>query len=329
MISAIIVNHKTFDFLKPLINSLKKEKVEEIIIVDNSLDLEEKKKLQSLDALLFFLNENKGFGSALNFGARKAKGELLLFCNPDLYFKENSIEELKKGIKICDAAGPKFFWDIEEEFCLPYPYPVSLFPEFQSIFSPHLFQKKYLSYQLKIWKNKERFKIPLLSGTSFLIKRDVFEKLNGFDENFFLYFEENDFFKRFEKMGFLANFIPSSKVVHFYNLNKSDLHNEYFEKSKKIYEEKHFNPFLKKFLNFSRKIKKKKEKKFEEIKDEKFENFPIILSPHPTFIPSVYLTNPKNWQDLKPKLQTLLFINGYLAFLKDNSIQKSFYFKIK
>lgn len=328
MISAVIVNHKSFNFLEPLINSLKKESVEEIVLVENSLDKEEEKKVENLKGVeVYFLNENNGLGSALNFGAKKARGEFLLFCNPDLFFKDGSIEELKREIKNCQAVGPFFFWDEEEEICLPYPYFVSFCFEFFKIFFPKLILKFYLKYENKVWNSKKPLKLPLLSGSCFLIKKDIFEKVGGFDENYFLYFEENDFFKRFKEMGFKSSLVPSSKVIHFFNLKKSEIHNKYYEDSKKYYEKKYFPKSIVFILNLARKIKKRKEKKMEEIK--KIENFPILLSPFSDFIPSVLIKNSMGWQELEEKLKKVSFNEGYIGFLKKNSVLKSFYFQVK
>lgn len=328
MISAVIVNHKSFKFLEPLINSLKKEGVEEIVLVDNSLDREEEKKLENLKGVeIFFLNENNGLGNALNFGAKKTKGKFLLFCNPDLFFKENSIEELKREIYNCQAVGPFLFWDEGEEFCLPYPHPINFSFEFFKIFFPKLILKFYLKYEIKIWNSKKALKLPLLSGSCFLIKKDIFEKVGGFDENYFLYFEENDFFKRFKEMGFKSSLVPSSKVMHFFNLKKSEKHNKYYEDSKKYYEKKYFPASISFILNLARKIKKIKEKKMEEIK--KIDNFPILLSPFSDFIPSVLIKNSIGLQELEEKLKKVSFNEGYIGFLRKNSILKSFYFKVK
>lgn len=330
MISAVIVNHKSFNFLEPLINSLKKEGVEEIVLVDNSLDKEEEKKLENLKGIeLYFLNENNGLGCALNFGAKKAKGEFLLFCNPDLIFKDGSIKELKREINNFQAVGPFLFWDEEEEFCLPYPHLVNFSFEFFKIFFPKLISKSYLKYENKIWNSKKPLKLSLLSGSCFLIKKDIFEKVRGFDENYFLYFEENDFFKRFKEMGFKSSLVPSSKVVHFFNLKKSEIHNKYYEDSKKYFEKKYFPAYIRLILNFSRKIIKRKEKKVEEIKHEDIKSFAILLSPFSDFIPSVLIKNTMGWGELEEKLKKVSFNEGYIGFVRKNSVLKSFYFKVK
>lgn len=330
MISAVIVNHKSFKFLEPLINSLKKEGVEEIILVDNSLDKGEEKKLENLNGVeIYLLNENNGLGSALNFGAKKAKGEFLLFLNPDLVFKDGSIEELKREIRNCHAVGPFLFWDEDEKFCLPYPYFINFYFEFFKILFPKLILKYYLKYENKIWNSEKPLRLPLLSGSCFLIKREIFEKVGGFDEKYFLYFEENDFFRRFKKMGYNSSFVPSSKVIHFFNLNKSEVHSKYYEDSKKYYENKYFPAFTRFVLNFARKIMKRKVNKIEEINPKEIKNFPILLSPFSDFIPSVLIKNSMDWQKLEEKLEKISFKEGYIGFMRKNSVLKSFYFQVK
>lgn len=330
MISAVCVNHKNYEFLPPLINSLKNEGVEEIIIVDNSLDPEEEKKLKNLkDISLYFLKKNDGLGEGLNFGAEKAKGNFILFCNPDILFKDGSVQNLKKELKNFDAAGPLIFWDEEEEILLPYPYPFNFFNEFLRILFPELYKNRYLSYQFKIWKGENLRVLPLLSGSCFLIKRDVFEKVGGFDKNFFLYFEENDFFYRFKKMGFKANFVFCSKIVHFYKINKGENHDKFFQESEEKYKKKHFSNISLKILQFLKKKQKYKDIKEEIPKIEEFENFEGLISPFPDFIPSAYIKNLKNRGCFEEKMRKISFFEGYLGFLKGRRVFNSFKFKVK
>lgn len=330
MISAVCVNHKNFEFLPLLIDSLKKEGVEEIIIVDNSLNLEEKKKLGGLEGIsLFFLENNNGLGQALNFGAGKARGDYILFCNPDLLFKEGSLQNLKWEMENCEATGPVIFWDREEEILLPYPFPHNFFNQFLRISTPEFYKKRYLSYQFKIWEGKSPRQLPLLSGSCFLIRKSVFEKTGGFDESFFLYFEENDFFYRFKRMGFKAKFVPSSKIVHFYKINKGENHEILFEESRKKYERKHFSKFSLKILDFLKNKKGVEERKNEWKDGEKVENFKGLISPYPDFIPSAFIRNLKNWAYFEEKMKKISFPEGFLGILDGKKISKSFYFKVK
>lgn len=330
MISAVCVNHKNFEFLPLMIDSLKKEGAGEIIIVDNSLDVEEKKKLETLKGVsLFFLENNNGLGQALNFGAGKARGDYILFCNPDLIFKEGSLQSLKGEMENCEATGPLIFWDREEEISLPYPFPHNFFNQFIRISFPEFYKKKYFSYQFEIWEGKNPKQLPLLSGSCFLIKKDSFEKTGGFDEDFFLYFEENDFFCRFKKMGFKAKFVPSSKIVHLYKINKGEDHKIFFEESRKKYEIKHFSKFSLKILDFLKRKKAVEEKINEWREGEKVENFKALISPYPDFIPSAFIKNLKNWAFFEEKMKKISFLEGFIGILDGKKISKSFYFKVK
>ncbi len=330
MISAIIVNYFNFKFLIPLIESLRKELVEEIIVVDNSCDECERKNLESLKGIsVYFMEKNLGFGQGANYGFKKAKGDFILFCNPDLLFKEKSIFYLKEGIKDFDAVGPSFFWDEECKIILPYPYPYNFLYEIFSNFSEKKERKFYCSFELKIFRENKPLNLKILSGTCFLIRKEVFERCGGFDEEFFLYFEENDFFKRFLKEGFRAGFIPKSKVIHFFNFNKEEKHKIYFENSKKIFERKHYPLFLRYLLKLQRKFKRRGGKKVENVIEDLSNFKEILISPKENFVPSAYTKEIKDKDQLFEKLKEINFFDGYLGILGKNSVLKSFHFKVK
>ncbi len=330
MISAVIVNYFNFKFLNPLIESLKKEFVEEIIVVDNSCDETERKNLESLKgAKVYFMEKNLGFGKGANYGFQKAKGDYILFCNPDLLFKEGSIFYLKEGLKDFDAVGPSFFWDGDCKIILPYPYPYSFSYEIFSNFSEKKERNLYFSFELKIFRATKPINLKILSGTCFLIRKEAFKGCGGFDEEFFLYFEENDFFERFLKKGLRAGYIPKSKVIHFFNFNKEEIHKFYFENSKKIFERKHYPLLFRYLLKIIRKFKRRGGKNLEII-DQNLNYFKeILISPKENFVPSAYTKEIKDKGELFERLKEIKFFDGYLGILEKDSILKSFHFKVK
>jgi len=74
-------------------------------------------------------------------------------------------------------------------------------------------------------------------GAFFLMKRSVWNKLCGFDERFFLYYEETDLHRRVRKRGYKILYYPFVKVIHYWNKSPKTDRN-YFEESKELYKKK-------------------------------------------------------------------------------------------
>lgn len=215
-ISIVILTYNSSRFILPLIKSIfdqqKKSKSEiEIIIVDNnSTDntLNEVKKFGS-KLILIENKENLGFARGINIGANKAKGEYLLFINPDTKFIKGSVEDLipvfnshkNVGIvggklvgengKIEKSAGRIFgFWET-------ILIALGLDEIFKVRSSPQEIQK-----------------VGFVSGGFMMVKKELFEKLNGFDENYFMYIEDMELCFRAKKYNYLTVFTPDVILNH-------------------------------------------------------------------------------------------------------------------
>jgi hypothetical protein len=99
-------------------------------------------------------------------------------------------------------------------------------------------------YWLSHWDKKEDKEVSVVPGTALMIRREVFEKVGGFDEKFFLYFEEFDLCKRVSQEGWKIMITPHSKIIHSWGMStkkvsKKKIRNTYF-KSQFYYFRKHF-----------------------------------------------------------------------------------------
>ena len=241
MISAVIVNHKTSGFLAPLVRSLRAEGVEEIVVCDSYSTAEERKAVGSLEGVRTILfDDNPGYGGSLNRGAREARGEHLLLMNADLEAAPGSVGLLKEALSTFDAAGPNFFWERGKSFLLPHPFRHSWKNELLQITRPDLFRRKYLAHEWMIWQGRDPCSVDLLSGAAFMVRRKSFERLGGFDEGFFLYFEENDFFHRLMDEGMTAAAVPKAHFIHFHVPMRASESDWFYQASKDYFEKKYF-----------------------------------------------------------------------------------------
>jgi len=208
MLSIIIVNYKSEKYLAKCIFSIK-EKIlnveHEIIVINNdNLDIQCPSGVGLINS-----DKNIGFGAACNVGAKKAQGELLWFLNPDTEIVSSNISELIHdfdengraaiiGPKLITSDGKTQKWIAGEEI---------------TIVSTILNNLGYTRDQ-KIWESENLVECAWVSAAAMFIKKDVFEKLGGFDEKFFMYFEDIDLCQRARKLGYKILYFPEFAIKH-------------------------------------------------------------------------------------------------------------------
>ena len=173
-ISILVLSHKStilvINLIKRFYNKFP------IIVVDNSDDLELKRILNAEYPRVIYLSiDNNGYGAAINFGSNFIKTKYFLILNPD-------IEDLddRKIILFKDAA-----LKLNDNFSV-------LGPRYTNIDIKSIKQSKE-NIEIANWK--------FISGACMFVKNETFKLLSGFDENFFLYFEESDYCLRAYKIN--------------------------------------------------------------------------------------------------------------------------------
>ena len=263
-ISIIIVTYNNENTIQECINSIldKDFKDIEIIIVDNSENNKTINSIKSIKSDKIFIiksEENLGFAKGCNLGAKNAKGKYLLFLNPDTIFINNVCVLLKNFLdknNKCAIVGPQiinpFNKDIEKT-CRNLPNFLTLI--LQS-FGLDRFSGYYI---LNHFSHNETKQVEQVIGACLFINRKIFNELNGFDERFFIYFEEVDLCKRALESGYKIYFYPQAKILHLSgssceNINVIKKMIIQFRKSRKIYFEKHFGLFGKFYSIFFNKL---------------------------------------------------------------------------
>lgn len=185
-------------------NDLKKSDLE-IILVDNSTTTEVEKLYlkQFEDKIIYMKNSNQGFGEANNRGASIAKGKYLFFLNPDcllyeqVYTKAINIYESKNkigmlGFKLINHERKilSFFWLNSYSFTKDH-----LIKLFNSL---NIFLPRYM----------------YTSGSNIFIKKEVFEKIEGFNEAIFMYEEEKVLHHKLRNINLKNYFSDEIKIIH-------------------------------------------------------------------------------------------------------------------
>jgi GT2 family glycosyltransferase len=214
-ISVIIVNYNDKDNLETSVEALKEDpkfdSFETIVIDNGSSDgsqvmLKEKfPDVQSIEN-----DKNVGFSAACNQGFKKSKGSFILFINPDTRLEPETMGKLLDDMEdnpSTGASGPVLLRDqnaYQVSFGGKRTFLTEILPKF--LFNPyHKATLRYLN---------RRKNVTWLSGACLFLRREVFEETEGFDENFFLYFEDIDLCYRIRQKGWDLVLLPEAKAFH-------------------------------------------------------------------------------------------------------------------
>jgi GT2 family glycosyltransferase len=246
MVSIIIINYRQKDFVTECVESLRKEiqSPYEIIIVNNS-PTEDLRHLE--DKATIIPNANKGFSQANNLAAKKAKGDHLLFLNADTVIGNDFLNDAVKKIANHNAGamGMKMY-NNDGSFQLSFWKENTIGNEKINKRSEERFKNKEEDFIKQVEdQHSEITEVDWVSGAAMMIKKGIFEEIGGFDEDFFLFYEDADICKRLKDNGHKIYFFSGSDILHYKgeNVNEEFSDNTYFhaKRSQLLYYKKH-NP---------------------------------------------------------------------------------------
>ncbi|NCC98247.1 MAG: glycosyltransferase family 2 protein [Bacteroidia bacterium] len=220
-ISVIIVNYNTGDLVIHAIHSLYEQTKDvsfEVIVVDNASGDDSCQIIQKKfpDVHLIRNQENMGFGRANNIGSEKAKGEYLFLLNSDTILINDALSELFMFMESHPKAGicGGNLWDENRGPALSYSmrFP-SVWLEMNDLFFTLLTKIMYGENAWFNHTNHDRI-VAYVSGADLMIRRDLFVSMNGFDVDFFMYYEETELTWRIHQRGFDVYNVPSANIIH-------------------------------------------------------------------------------------------------------------------
>jgi hypothetical protein len=222
-ISIIIVSFNTRDLVRACLDSITavdQKCLYEIVVVDNNSDDGTADMLESeFTAVKCIRNSvNAGFGRANNQGAGCASGEYLLFLNSDTVIQGDSLLRMLRFARSrtdVAAVGPKI---LNQDLSVFHSCrsAATLLNQLSSLVP---LVNRYFPDRFQVNINEEAFyqstqEVDFMWGACLMIRRDVFLQHGGFDERFFMYFEEADLLLRLRKAGFSNVYYPEASVVH-------------------------------------------------------------------------------------------------------------------
>jgi GT2 family glycosyltransferase len=237
-----IVNYNSREAIRECLGSVKEclENIHDsdVLIINNDPD-----KLSGLlrgmnlpfEARVIEVNENIGFGRAHNLGRKEARGEFLLLLNPDTKAPRESISGILSAMEADKRVGIVGSVLVDHQGRATEESYGSKKTPFSTI------KNKFFKAGYEIEK-KSVFEVDWVSGGAMLIRKDLFDELAGFDEGYFMYFEDVDLCLRAKKNGHKVVVNPLSRIFHQsgQSFNDNQSKKKYYYASQDYYFRKNF-----------------------------------------------------------------------------------------
>lgn len=194
----------------------------EVLVVDNASKESPAALLAQQFPQVIFIQSpaNKGFGAANNLAMQQAKGNYFFFLNPDAFLLSDAASFFVNKMK--DTAYNNMAF-CSGELLNQQQQPNHCFGNFPSLFSGisacglMLFYVSYFRKHLALGvANYDPLpkKVDYVSGAAFMVRAELVKLYGGFDEAFFLYFEETEWAYRLQQKGYYSMIFPDVKIIH-------------------------------------------------------------------------------------------------------------------
>ena len=257
ILSVVIVAYKSRSELPGCLSSIPSmlhERAVEVVVVDNSLDADGTGAWMRIEhPRMTYINpgENLGFGRGNNLGASRVRGECLLYLNPDTVCNAQALEHCVERIRrerdiglisprleladgSMDLACRRSIPTLWDGFCRASGLAAA-FPS-----------KKWLAgYNLTYLPKGGTYDVAAINGAFMMGRREVLDKIGGFDEAFFMYGDDLDLCIRVRKAGYRIVYDGRFAIVHLKGLSVGRdfdrMSTAIFDANRDVYL-KHFNP---------------------------------------------------------------------------------------
>lgn len=200
----------------------------QVLVHDNGSTAEyltQLKQYQSENVTIIEGRENRGFGHGHNANLALTQTDYFLICNPDIILNEQAFKAmytvlLEQADEQIAMLTPKIIGpDGTVQHLVRQKLDVF---DYMLRFVPFKFVKQMFAKRLAVYEcrdlSDERQTIKYGSGAFMFTRTDVIREINGFDERFFMYFEDNDLCDRINQSGHQILYVPDAVVTHFYGM---------------------------------------------------------------------------------------------------------------
>lgn len=226
VLDIIVVNWNVGEYLRACLRSVlaadrSELRLGRVAVVDNGSTHDPADGIEALALPIQMIRnaDNRGFAAACNQGAAGSRADYLLFLNPDIRLLPDSLVEpialLQKaenvrvgivGIQLLDEGGTV------QRSCSQFPTVGRYLGMMLGLdrLAPRLFPSQFMVE----WDHGDTRPVDQVMGAFFLVRRSLFERLGGFDERFFVYYEEVDFSFRACREGWRSIYLATARAYH-------------------------------------------------------------------------------------------------------------------
>lgn len=225
-LTIVLVNWNTGDRLTQCLESIATASrdgfaLEQVVVVDNASTDESLEGIDSISLPLKVIpnSRNMGFAAACNQGAKPSSSDYILFLNPDTILDHRSLSEPIAflgqpensrvgicGVQLRDESGAI------SRSCARFPTLTNMMTTSLGLYrlAPHIFS----SFHMVDWDHRSSKKVDHVIGAFFMVRRSLFQALQGFDRRFFVYLEDIDFSLRAAQRGWQSQYLTDAIAYH-------------------------------------------------------------------------------------------------------------------
>ena len=228
-LSFVVLNYQTAGLVRNLVKNILNLKLDysfEILVGDNAskdgIAKIMKEHFSELDNVNFFeYDENNGYGAGNNKIIKNAKGKYIVILNPDIVVLNGTIEKLYNYLESHSDVGivsPKLLYANKKVQQSYFAYYHLMTP---------LYRRTFLGKTKKGQTDLDRFlmkgvdingatTVDWLMGSFWMMRKHIFDELSGFDDQYFMYFEDSDLCRRVNEAGHKVMYHPEAEAIHLH-----------------------------------------------------------------------------------------------------------------
>jgi len=225
-LSIIVVSYGTKDMTLACLDSIERSAGDlrlEVLVVDNHSNDGSAEAIADRfpEYELMALEENIGFARANNLAAKRSSAPSLLLLNPDTLVWEGCLQALlafrSERPELGIIGGRTFHADgsLNPTSCWQRPTAWSVFCLASGLASVFRKSALFAPEGMGSWERDSERHVDIVTGCLLMIERELWERLEGFDEDFFMYGEDADLSLRVRAMGLANAITPDARITHY------------------------------------------------------------------------------------------------------------------
>jgi GT2 family glycosyltransferase len=220
-IAIAVINYNTREHLRACLATVQMERPHEVVVVDNaSTDgSAEMVRVHYPSAILCANERNLGYGAAANQAIASCTAKYVLLLNSDTLLQPGALRALSAYLDLHPGAaivGPRLVNPdgTLQASCYAFSTPLNTLLEYSTLGRLICYVPVLRSRYLRTWPHTHVRVVAWVKGAALAIRREAFEAVGGFDESFFMYFEDADLCYRLNAAGWQVHFAPVTTVRH-------------------------------------------------------------------------------------------------------------------